>query len=165
MSDHANIDAEQIVGAAANPVVVRVWQLAEPLCTSEGMQLVHVEFQREQGGRTLRLYLDKPEGVTLDDCVAVSRQLGDILDVGLDSEASYRLEVSSPGVNRPLGRRSDFERYKGRRIKLKTAFPLEGRSNFTGILDDINPLTVNLTIDKKTVDIGFTDIVKANLIE
>ena len=164
MSDHADIDAAQIVGAAANPIVGRIWQLAEPLCTGEGMQLVHVVYRKEHGGRTLGIYLDKPDGVTLDDCVAISRQLGDILDVGLDSESPYRLEVSSPGANRPLGRRSDFERYKGRRIKIRSAFPLDGQTNFSGILNDIDSLTVQLTIGEKTVDIGFADIVRANLI-
>ena len=165
MSDQADIDAAQIVGAGTNPIVVRIWQLAEPLCKGEGMQLVHVEYQRERGGRTLRLYLDKPGGVTLDDCAAISRQLGDILDVGLESEAAYRLEVSSPGINRPLGKRSDFERYRGRRIKIKSAFPLEGQTHFTGIINDIDTLKVNLAIDNKTVDIRFADIVKAHLIE
>jgi ribosome maturation factor RimP len=165
MSDHSSKGIAQVVGAAANPIVVKVWQLAEPLCSAEGMQLVHVEFQRERGGRTLRLYLDKQEGVTLDDCAAISRQLGDILDVGLDSQAPYRLEVSSPGANRPLGRRRDFEQNKGKRIKIRSAVPLEGRTNFTGILSDISSLTVQLTVGKKAVDIQFADIVKANLVE
>jgi ribosome maturation factor RimP len=164
MRDHTTIEATQIVGAVVNPKILRVWQLAAPLCTGEGMQLVHVEYQREHGGRTLRLYLDKPNGITLDDCVTISRQLGDILDVGLEDEAPYRLEVSSPGTNRPLGSRDDFERYKGRRIKVRLMTPLEGQKNFTGILNDINTLTVQLTIDHKTVDIQFADIVKANLI-
>jgi len=165
MSDHAGKDIAQVVGAAVNPIVAKVWQLAEPLCSGEGMQLVHVEFQRERGGRILRLYLDKPEGVTLDDCAAISRQLGDILDVGLDSQAPYRLEVSSPGANRPLGRWRDFEQNKGKRITIRSAVPLEGRTNYTGVLNDINSLTVQLTVGRKTVDIQFADIVKANLVE
>ena len=101
----------QVVGATANPIVERVWQLAQPLCASEGVELVHVEYQREQGGRTLRLYLDKPGGVTLDDCAGISRHLGDLLDVSLETAASYRLEVSSPGSKRPLGRLEDFKRF------------------------------------------------------
>ncbi|MBI5897050.1 MAG: ribosome maturation factor RimP [Desulfobacterales bacterium] len=117
----------QVIGMAANPMVAKVWRLAEPLCLSEGLELVHVEYQREPAGRTLRIYLDKPGGVTLDDCVNISRQLGDLLDVGLETEASYRMEVSSPGIQRPLGRLGDFERFKGRRAKVRTAQALEGR--------------------------------------
>ncbi len=165
MSDHSNSDTIQIVGAAIRPIVVKVWQLAEPVCSSEGMELVHVEFQREHGGRTLRLYLDKAGGVTLDDCANISRQLGDILDVGLDSDSAYRLEVSSPGLNRPLGRRADFERNQGRRVKIRSAVPLEGQSNFTGIINTIDALTVELRIDKKIIGIPFADIVKANLVD
>jgi ribosome maturation factor RimP len=89
-------------------MVAKVWRLAEPLCLSEGLELVHVEYQREPAGRTLRIYLDKPGGVTLDDCVNISRQLSDLLDVGLETEAPYRMEVSSPGIQRPLGRLERF---------------------------------------------------------
>ena len=153
-----------VVGSTTNPVLARVWQLAEPLCLGEGMELVHVEYQREPGGRVLRIYLDKPGGVTLDDCVNISRQLGDILDVGLDMELAYRMEVSSPGVNRPLGKLSDFERFRGRRVKLKTRQPIRGRKNFTGTLEGIEDSSVRLMVDNQTMDIAFTDIVKAHLI-
>jgi ribosome maturation factor RimP len=92
-------------------VAEMVARLADPVCQSEGMELVHVEFQREPGGLTLRLYLDKPNGVTLDDCVAISRQLEDILDVHARDIPPYRLEVSSPGIERPVGKLADFMRY------------------------------------------------------
>lgn len=153
-----------VVGSTANPMVARVWQLAEPLCLGEGMELVHVEYQREPGGRVLRIYLDKPGGVTLDDCVNVSRQLGDILDVGLDMELAYRMEVSSPGVKRPLGKLSDFERFQGHRVKVRTCQPIKGQRNFTGTLEGIDDLSVRLTVGSQTMDIAFTDIVKAHLI-
>jgi ribosome maturation factor RimP len=128
------------------------------------MELVHVEYQREPAGRTLRIYLDKPGGVTLDDCANISRQLSDLLDVGLETEASYRMEVSSPGVQRPLGRLGDFERFKGSRAKVRTSQALEGRKNFTGTLQGLSGLSVLLWVDNQTLSIAFTDIVKAHLI-
>jgi len=98
----------------------RVMHLADPVCAAEGLELVFVEFQRECGGRVMRLYIDKPGGgVSLDDCVAVSRQVSDLLDIYLDADIVYNLEVSSPGNNRPLGKLSDFERFKGHRIDLR----------------------------------------------
>ena len=69
-----------------------VKELAEPLCESEGVELVYVEYQPEAGGMILRLYIDKPEGVTVDDCIYISRQLGDILDVNLEGAGTYRME-------------------------------------------------------------------------
>ena len=163
MGDPAGADTAQIVGAATNPMVARVWPLVEPVCAEAGVQLVHIEFQREHGGRTLRLYLDKPGGITLDDCAMISRQVGDLLDVALDSAAAYRLEVSSPGIHRPLGRRSDFDLNKGRRVKIRCAAPEHGQTNFTGTLNGLDGSTVQLTLDQRTINIEFATIVRANL--
>lgn len=165
MAVENEIQIPQVVGMAANPMVAKVWHLAEPLCLSEGLELVHVEYRREPAGRTLRLYLDKPGGVTLDDCVNVSRQLGDLLDVGLETEVSYRMEVSSPGAQRPLGRLGDFERFKGSRAKVRTAQAILGRKNFTGTLQGISGMSVLLLVDNQSMSIAFTDIVKAHLIQ
>jgi len=164
MSAQIEHDPLPVVGGSANPVVGQVWRLAEPLCLSEGLELVQVEFQREPGGRTLRLYLDKPGGVTLDDCVAISRQLSDILDVGLETEAPYRLEVSSPGVQRPLGKIDDFERFKGCRVKIRTARAMEGQRNFTGTIDGVHGGQIRLELHDRSIAITFADIVKAQLI-
>jgi ribosome maturation factor RimP len=165
MVDESETDSPQVIGMASNPMVVKVWQAAEPLCLSEGLELVHVEYQREPAGRTLRIYLDKPGGVTLDDCVNISRQLGDLLDVSLDTDVSYRMEVSSPGAQRPLGRLGDFERFNGRRAKVRTAQALDGRKNFTGTLQGLSGLSVLLLVDNQTLSIAFNDIVKAHLIQ
>jgi ribosome maturation factor RimP len=154
----------QVVGISANAVIGQVWRLAEPLCRAENLELVHVEYQREQGGLTLRLYLDKPGGITLDDCADISRQIGDILDVGLESLPPYRLEVSSPGIQRPLGRLSDFERFKGCQAKVRTNRPLDGQKNFTGTLNGVSGCNVQLTLDKGSIAIALADIAKAHLI-
>ena len=164
MSHHADIETHQVVGAATNPIVARAWQLAEPLCQSEGLELVHVEYQREQAGRILRVYVDKPGGVSLDDCVNISRQLGDILDVGLDSQAGYRLEVSSPGFQRPLGKIDDFERFKGVRAKVRTSQPINGQKNFSGVLDGVSGLEIRMMVNNQPISIALDDIVKAHLL-
>jgi ribosome maturation factor RimP len=156
---------QPVVGGAANPLVSRVWQLAEPLCLAEGLALLFVEFQREPGGRTLRLFLDKPGGVTLEDCTMISRQLGDLLDVGLETDMPYRLEVSSPGPHRPLAKPADFERFTGRRVKIRTNRPIGGQKNFTGTLDKIGDGLVHVATRDKSVTIAFDEITKAQLIE
>lgn len=159
-----NQEIPRLVGSSASPLVERVWMMAAPLCRDEGLELVHVEYQREPGGRTLRLFVDKTGGVTLDDCVAVSRQLSDLLDVGLETQAAYRLEVSSPGMQRPLGKLSDFERFKGCKAKVRTIRPIGGQKNFTGVLDGIGPAAVHILIGENSVEIQLSDIVKAHLI-
>jgi ribosome maturation factor RimP len=142
----------------------QVFAIAEPLCESEGIELVFVEFQSETTGRVLRLFIDKPGGITLDDCAAVSRQLTDILDVSLEDVGPYSLEVSSPGPERPIGKVDDYNRFKGKKIKVRTSRPIDGRKNFTGTLAGFLDGRVNLTIDKQTVAIPHTSIKRARLI-
>jgi ribosome maturation factor RimP len=142
----------------------RVWELAEPMCDAEGLELVHIEYRREAGGRILRIFIDKTGGVHLDDCAAVSRQLGDLLDVYLDEIGPYNLEVSSPGLDRPLGRETDFERFKGCEAKIRTHHLLDGQKNFTGALMGMSEGSVRLKMDSKVVAIPFSEIQKARLI-
>ncbi len=142
-----------------------VWELAEPLCASEGAELIHVEYQREAGGRILRLYIEKPEGVGLDDCTAISRQLSDILDIKLDTEEPYTLEVSSPGPQRPLSRQSDFDRFSGYKAKIKVFRPINGRKNFTGVLEGYSNGRVLLKVDEETIGIEYSEISRARLVD
>jgi ribosome maturation factor RimP len=146
-------------------VIKQVWSLAEPLCESEGLELIQVEYQRESAGRILRLYVDKPGGIKLDDCVGVSRQMNDILDVHLENVGPYSLEVTSPGPERPLAKKEDFDKYKDSRAKIKTYQPLNGQKNFTGVLLGITGDQVNLQIDGQIITIAHKDISKARLIE
>jgi ribosome maturation factor RimP len=139
--------------------------LAESLCATEGLELVHVEYQREANGRILRLYIDRPDGVNLNDCVGVSRQMADILDVNLEDIGPYSLEVTSPGPKRPLVKHEDFEKFKGNRIKIKTSRALNGQKNFAGILMGISGEQVNLQIGEETIVIPYQDISKARLAE
>ena len=139
-------------------------ELIGPLCDAEGVELVHIEYQREAGGRTLRIYIDKPGGVTLNDCAAISRQAGDILDVGFENDEPYNLEVSSPGLNRPLVKLKDFERFKGEQVKIRTDQPLSGQKNFKGTLLGESNEDVSVSIDNKIVNIPFKEILKARLV-
>jgi ribosome maturation factor RimP len=141
-----------------------VTRLADPMCIDEGMELVHVEYQREPGGLTLRLYLDKPGGITLDDCVDISRQLEDLLDVHTQDAPPYRLEVSSPGLDRPVGKLNDFIRFMGQRAKIRLTAAVKGRQNFTGVLAGVIDERVQLQVDNETVSLNFKDISRARLI-
>jgi ribosome maturation factor RimP len=144
-------------------VIEKVESLTAPLCESEGLELVFIEFRRESAGWVLRIYIDRDGGVTLDDCAQVSRQLGDLLDVGLENIWPYHLEVSSPGERRPLGKLSDFVKFSGRLAVIKTREPIEGQKNFRGILKSKNGDSVHLLMEDKTVTIPFQEIVKARL--
>jgi ribosome maturation factor RimP len=145
-------------------IAARVKDLAEPLCESEGVELVYVEYQPEAAGMVLRLYIDKPEGLTVDDCISISRQLGDILDVNFEDSGTYSLEVSSPGPDRPLWKKDDFNRFKGNVARVRTCRPFDGRKNFKGILLGISDETVKLVVDNKNVAIPFKEIERARLV-
>ncbi len=97
-------------------VVETVRRLVEPLCSELGLELVAVQFRREAGGQVLRIVIFRPEGVTVDDCARVSRELGYILDVEDCIDQAYTLEVTSPGLDWPLVTERDFTRYQGKRV-------------------------------------------------
>ncbi len=146
-------------------IAARVSELAEPLCRAYGLELIHAEYQREAHGRILRLYIDKPGGVMLDDCAAVSRQMADLLDVGFEDIGPYHLEVSSPGTERPLGKKTDFEKYKGHMVKISTSRAAEGKKKFQGILSGVSEEgMVSLQIGENTVQIPFAEIIRARLV-
>ncbi len=108
--------------------------IAVPLLQELGLELVDVEYRREAGGWVLRVYLDKRSGVTLDDCQRVSEELSDLLDVEDLVGHPYSLEVSSPGLDRPLGREADFLRFVGERVRVTTSQAIEGQRRFLGTL-------------------------------
>ena len=139
-------------------------RLAEPVCDAEGIELVHAEYQMEPGGKVLRLYIDKPDGIGIDDCAAISRQVSDLLDVYIESDHRYRLEVSSPGSNRPLTKQTDFKRFKGQLARIQSSRSIDGQKKFKGTLTDIKDGIVTLTVVEKPVAIPFEDITKARLI-
>lgn len=145
-------------------VIEQVKSIAVPLVTELDLELVDVEFRREAGGWILRLYIDKPNGVTLDDCQRVSEELGDLLDVENLIHHPYNLEVSSPGLNRPLCREEDFLRFAGQRARVTTSQAVEGQRRFLGVLRGCEDGRVVLEREDGTVvSIPYALITKARL--
>jgi ribosome maturation factor RimP len=150
-------------------VVSRVTEIAEPLASSLGLELVEVEYKQEAKRMILRIYIDKDGGVSLDDCASVSRELNDILDVEDFINGRYTLEVSSPGLNRQLKKDADFNRFLGRLVKIRTIELLADDKgnmrktflgNLVGFCDGI--ATINLK-EGQSASIPIGKIDKANL--
>jgi ribosome maturation factor RimP len=149
---------------AMDATIARVWQLAAPLVESEGMEIVDIDFRHEgsRGGRVLRLYLDKEGGPNMDDLSRVSRQLSELLDAQDTIDGAYTLEVSSPGINRPLKKPAHFARFVGKRIRVRTRDLIDGRRSFLGILGQVVEDSVILTQEGKRYQIPFSMIEKSN---
>jgi ribosome maturation factor RimP len=137
--------------------------LIEPVVVYTGMELIDVEYGREPSGKVLRLIIDKPGGVTIDDCSDISRLVGDLLDAKDSLPGPYNLEVSSPGINRPLKKKDDFERFAGQKVLIKTRKPIEGRRNFKGILHGTREEFIVVLSEKTILNIPFDLVAKARL--
>ena len=110
----------------------------ERIVTAGGLELVDVEFKRERGARVLRVFIDKRGGVSVDDCARISNEIGMMLDVENAIPQSYTLEVSSPGLDRPLRKAEDFERFAGRNVRIKLNAERAGRKKFRGRLEGLD---------------------------
>ncbi len=152
------------MGVSASQITERVIALVEPVAEDLGLDLVDVEYVTERGRWILRIYIDKPGGVNVEDCAMVSSEIGDLLDVKNVISGHYVLEVSSPGLNRPLRKEKDFIWATGKRIKARTKMPIEGRRNFTGVLERYSNGTISIRLDQGTVELALRDIEKANLL-
>lgn len=128
--------------------------------TQLGYELV--DFEVSNRGKLLRLFIDKPEGINIDDCVLVSNQLGNVLAVENDFDYD-RLEVSSPGLDRAIKKESDFVKFTDARASVKTRMPIEGRKNFLGVLKGVNEGILTMSVDGADVEISLTNIDKARL--
>jgi len=140
-----------------------VRQAIDPILQSQGLELVDVEYRRETQGWVLRIYLDREGGITLDDCAEVSGEVGAILEVKDLIPNPYILEISSPGLTRPLKRPEDFNRYRNRRVKIKLYEPIEGRKNFKGTLLGVENERVRLEMENRVYEIPLQVIAKAHL--
>jgi ribosome maturation factor RimP len=130
--------------------------------TLSGLGYELVDFERSGKGKLLRVYIDKPGGVNLDDCAAVSNQLSRVLAVeGLDYE---RLEISSPGLDRPLRKEQDFVRYAGHKARIKVRVPVAGQRNFIGVLRDTRAGKVEIEVDGKMVSLELANLDRARLV-
>jgi ribosome maturation factor RimP len=155
---------EKVTTFSTDKVVSTVGEIAEPLCAAEGVELIHVEYQREPVGWVLRVYIGKPCGVTIADCTIITKQLRDILEIKLDPGIPYMLEVSSPGPDRPLSKKDDFIRFAGQPAKIRTRHSLGGQKNFSGVLLGILDDYVLHMLDAESVAIPYQEITKARLV-
>jgi ribosome maturation factor RimP len=135
----------------------------EPILQSQGLELVDLEYQRESQAWVLRIYLDREGGVTLEDCTGVSHEVGAVLEVKDLIPNPYTLEVSSPGLTRPLKKPEDFNKFRNQLVKIKLYEPLEGRKNFTGTLLGLEEDRVRVEVDQQVFELPFERIAKANL--
>jgi ribosome maturation factor RimP len=154
---------EAIAESMSRDVAEKLWPLIEPILEPDGLELVELEFKLELGRWILRIYIDKPGGVTLEDCEAASRQVSAFLDATDPIRRSYHLEVSSPGINRVLRREKDFEMYAGNRICLRTRTKLDGRRNFSGILKGAKDAKILLDLDGRLIEIALSELERARL--
>jgi ribosome maturation factor RimP len=136
----------------------------ERIAAREGLELVHWEAVGPQNNFVLRIYIDKPGGVSHGDCELVSNQVGALLDVEDLIPNRYILEVSSPGIERGLYKKADYERFAGSRVKLRISEPLDGQRNFRGKLIGLVGESVSLDADGRgPIEIPYEQIVKANI--
>lgn len=145
-------------------VVERVQEILGPILDSLGLFLWDIEFKREGPRWLLRIYIDSESGVSIEDCEAVSRDIGTALDVEDIITHSYTLEVSSPGLDRSLSRPEHFRRFIGSRIKVKTFQPVEGQKAFRAEIAGLNDGMLRLRLDSGAeIDTPLTNIAKASL--
>jgi ribosome maturation factor RimP len=148
----------------ASLITSQVMDLAHPVLEEIGFELVDVEYLSDHGRWVLRIYIDKDKGVTIEDCARISNELGDLIDIKDIIEHEYVLEVSSPGLNRPLKKEKDFIRVIGKKIKVRMTAPINGRRNYLGYLKDYREKTLYLEVEGGLVTLLWTEIDKANLV-
>lgn len=145
-------------------VVEEVTNLIEPVLDDMGVEIVDVAFLPERGRWILRIYVDEGGGVTLDRCAQVSREIGPLIDMQDLIPHGYVLEVSSPGLNRPLKREKDFLRAVGKKVRVKMRSPVNGRRKFTGTLESFGEGMLALELEYDRVSLPWKDLEKANLV-
>ena len=126
-----------------------VREVAERVTRGRGFELVDVELKRQRGGMLVRLFVDKDGGIRLDDLQSVSEEVSAILDAEDPIESSYTLEVSSPGLDRPLRTEAEYRRFVGRLVKISSYEPIDGRRHWTGRLQSVDGGVVTVTLEKE----------------
>ena len=147
-----------------DPIVDRIDKIAAQAAKDNGVEFVHSEIVGSKRNMTVRIYIDKPGGVTLEDCSIVSRAIEDVIDADDFIPTPYVLEVSSPGLERPLFTIEDFQKFVGKKAKVKTSESFNGQANFNGRIEAVEDSEI--VFDDKTngtVRIPFDKVAKANL--
>ncbi len=148
-----------------------LWAMFEPVINGMGFDLIEIEHFPNPKHGVLRLYIDRPvdadsevNGVVIEDCSAVSRQISALIDVEDPISGKFNLEVSSPGLDRPLRRLQDFQRFTGALVKLKTVMPMDGQRNFKGRLLEANEQSVVIETDDEEISLPMSAIDKARIV-
>ena len=141
----------------------RLIALIEPLLVRLGYELVELEYAAGRSQAVVRIFIDKPAGITVEDCERVSRDVAGLLDVEDPIPTAYTLEVSSPGFDRVLRTPAHFERFVGSRVFVELKVPRAGRKRYTGLLRAVTPTGIELEVDKQKVEIPFDELAKARL--
>lgn len=152
-----------------DPQTAKLQERLDPVVTGMGFELVDLAFTQERGQPILQIFVDTvppgdaKRGITVDDCSVISRTLGDLLDVEDLVPGAYRLEVSSPGLFRPLTKAEHFERVVGERVKLRTYAPKDGRRGYTGQLVAVTETGLTVNVDGVDYALSYEELSKANL--
>ncbi len=144
--------------------IQKIEALVEPALSDMGYELVAVQYLSEHGRWILRILADKPGGITLDDCALLSRRIGPLLDIKDIISHEYVLEVSSPGLDRPLVKEEDFLQAIGKKIKVRMVVPVNGRRRFTGYLREFQGRTLYVAVDDQMVTLPRKGVEKANIV-
>jgi ribosome maturation factor RimP len=155
--------ADRFDGGGLNNLRDELIGLLTPVVSDQGMQLWELECNARASGGLLRIYIDSPAGVTVEDCERVSRAISAELDVDDPIPGHYTLEVSSPGLDRVLRTREHFARFVGASVRIETTVPIGGRKRFTGRLLNVDALTIEVEVEGRAVTISLTTIRKARL--
>jgi ribosome maturation factor RimP len=147
-----------------NPIYQLVTDLVEPTLKGSDIELVDVEYKKTGKTWSLRVFIDKNQGVTVNDCQRLSREIEDLIAIHELIADHYVLEVSSPGLDRPLKKETDFIRNKGKQVLVKTYLPINNSKTNTGTIKDFSNDTLFLENEKKTFEISLSNIAQAKLI-
>jgi ribosome maturation factor RimP len=143
-------------------LLTRIRELLEPVVEMEGCELVGLEFGFQSGGLILRIFIDKPGGIQVGDCARISKACSPELDVEDPIESRYRLEVSSPGIERPVERPEDFERFAGYRARIKMG-PDAPRRKYKGVLRGIEGELIKVEVDSNLVELNLAQVDRVRL--
>jgi ribosome maturation factor RimP len=141
----------------------RLISLLEPLLIQLGYELVELEYAPGHRGASLRIFIDRAEGIGISDCERVSREVSALMDVEDPIPSAYSLEVSSPGDDRVLRTHAHYERFKGSRVLVELIAPRAGRRRYTGMLQEVSATGVALEVDRQRVEVPFGEIAKTRL--
>jgi ribosome maturation factor RimP len=145
-------------------LIGEIWKLFEPVIAAQGMEILEIEYRRESIGWVLRIFLDSERGITVEDCAEMSRIAGDLLDVSDLIQVPYHLEISSPGIDRPLRKVEHFQKYIGDIIEARTVSPIENRRNFKGELKQASFDGVVIECEARSYSIPMSLIERARLL-